>query len=144
MNMQNFEEQLSKMSKPEISSLKHQDMLAESIFKARDKFVLSWWWLCIPLYLVAAFIMKSCFMPAKSFLSSLHDFAEQNIYSALLLFVLIPVVFIVMNAWSIRKIYFLSGSPKTTRFLLSVWMQMLIILFAIFILIIYILQLSYS
>jgi hypothetical protein len=48
-----------------------------------------------------------------------------------------PVVFIVINYISIRKIYFLSGSPKTVRFLGSVWLQLLAIITSLFIIIIY-------
>ena len=57
--MQNFENKLIQMTKPEVSQLKHQDMLANEITKAKDKSVVSWWWLCIPLYIIATLIMKT-------------------------------------------------------------------------------------
>ncbi len=59
MEMKNFEDKLFHMTKPEVSQLKHQDMLANAITKAKDKSVLSWWWLSIPLYLITTLLMKS-------------------------------------------------------------------------------------
>jgi hypothetical protein len=48
MGKENFGETLSKMQKPEISELKHEELLAGIIMKAKDKSVVSFWWLCIP------------------------------------------------------------------------------------------------
>jgi len=33
------------MTKPEIQGLKHESMLADAITNAKDKSVVSWWWL---------------------------------------------------------------------------------------------------
>lgn len=137
MEMKNFEEKLLKMSKPEVSQLKHQEMLANAITKAKDKSVLSWWWLSIPLYLIATLLMKSFFMPSTTLMSNLHDLSSKEKYSSGLFFVVLPVVFIVINFMSIRKIYFLSGSPKSINFMQAVWFNFLIIIASILILIIY-------
>ena len=37
MKMKNFENILIQMTKPEVSQLKHQDILANAIIKAKDK-----------------------------------------------------------------------------------------------------------
>ena len=135
--MQNFEEKLIQMTKPEVSQLKHQDMLANAITKAKDKSVLSWWWLSIPLYIIAALLMKSVFMPNTTLISNIHEFISKERYSSVLFFLVLPIMFIVINFISIRRIYFLSGNQKTLNFSQSVWFNVLIIFLSILVLIIY-------
>jgi len=137
MEMENFEEKLTQMTKPEVTYLKHQDMLANAITKAKDKSVISWWWLSIPLYLIAALVMKTIFMPQTNLRLNIHEFSNREIYSSVLFFLVLPIVFIVINFISIRNIYFLSGSPKSISFLQTAWFNVLMILFSILILIIY-------
>ena len=137
MEMQNFEEKLIQMTKPEVSQLKHQDMLANAITKAKDKSVLSWWWISIPLYIIAALLMKSVFMPNTTLISNIHEFINKERYSSVLFFLVLPIMFIVINFISIRRIYFLSGNQKTINFLQSVWFNVLIIFLSILVLIIY-------
>ena len=135
--MENFEEKLIQMTKPQVSQLKHQDMLANAISKAKDKAVLSWWWLCIPIYLIAALLMKTLFMPHTTLILNIHELTNKEKYSSLLFFIILPTFFILLNLISIRKIYFLSGSPKTISFLRSVWFNVIVIVASIIILIIY-------
>lgn len=137
MESQNFEENLLKMTKPEVSQLKHQDMLSKAITNAKDKSVMSWWWLSTPLYIIAALLMKSVFMPQTTLLSNIQEFAFKEKYLAILIFLILPVIFIFLNFISIRKIYFLSGSPKSINFMLVVWYNILIIVVSIIVLIIY-------
>jgi hypothetical protein len=137
MEIKNFEEQLIKMEKPVVSQLKHQDMLAKAIISAKDKLVLSVWWLSIPLYMLAMLLMKSFFMPSTTLFSNLHELAQKMKYSSLLFFVAVPIAFIIINVISIRKIYFLSGNPKAAVFIKTTWFNMLIILASLIILIIY-------
>jgi len=137
MEMENFEETLTQMTKPEVTHLKHQDMLANAITKAKDKSVISWWWLSIPLYLIATLLMKTIFMPQTTLILNIHDFTSKEIYSSVLFFFVLPIVFIVINFISIRNIYFLSGSPKSISFLRTAWFNVLMIIFSILILIIY-------
>jgi hypothetical protein len=137
MEIKNFEEQLITMRKPEVSQLKHQDMLAKAITSAKDKSVLSIWWLSIPLYILATLLMKSYFMPTTTLFSNLHLLAKKMKYSSILFFVAVPVVFIVINFISIRKIYFLTSNPKSLVFIKAIWFNLLIILASLIILIIY-------
>ncbi len=139
MEMKKFEETLFQMTKPEVSQLKHQDMLANAITKAKDKSALSWWWLSIPLYILAALLMKSTFMPSTTLLSNLNDLISKQKYASILFFTVLPIVLIGLNVMSIKKIYFLSGSPKSIKFLKVVWFNVLIIIASILILIIYLL-----
>jgi len=137
MKMKIFEEKLIQMSKPEISQLKHQDMLANAITKAKDKSVVSWWWLCIPLYIIATLFMKTLFMPDTTLISNIYELKGKEWYSSLLLFLILPIVFITINLISIRKIYLLSGSPKTINFIGAIWFNVMIIIFSFLVLIIY-------
>lgn len=137
--MEKFEEILSQMTKPEVSQLKHQNMLANAVTKAKDKSVLSWWWLSIPLYILAALLMKSYFITSTTFLSNLNHLISKQKYASVLIFVVLPITFIVINFMSIKKIYFLSGSPKSINFLKAVWINVLIIIASVLILIIYLL-----
>ena len=120
MEMKDFEESLTRMTKPEVSGLKHQYMLANAITKAKDKSVVSWWWLCIPLYITAALLMKSMFMPNTSLISNLHELATTQVYLYIVSFLLLPIILIVLNLISIRKIYFLSVNHQAIIFLKSV------------------------
>ncbi len=131
--------ELLQMTKPEVSKLKHQNMLEKAIIKAKDKSVLSWWWLSIPLYILAGLLMKSIFMPFTTLGSNLHDLIGKAKYSSILFFLIVPILFIVINFMSIREIYFLSGSPKSLNFLKAVWFNLLIIIASIIILLIYLL-----
>jgi hypothetical protein len=131
METQDFENKLSQMKKPEVSNLEHQAILAEAIIKAKDKLVLSSWWLSIPMYIIAAFIMKSIYMPQTTLLISLHEFAAKQKLLAILLFIVVPILFIILNFISIRNTYKISGSLKYA------WLNLLIILFSILLLLIF-------
>jgi hypothetical protein len=137
MEKEEFEEKLIQMTKPEVNQLKHQDMLAKAISNAKDKTVLSLWWLIIPLYIISMLIMKSLFMPNTTLSSSIHDLAIRQRFVAYTFFLILPIIFILINTISIRKVYVLSGSPKSVSFLKSVWLNVLIIFFSILILIVY-------
>ncbi len=137
MEMQNFENRLNQITKPEVSQLKHQDMLANAITKAKDKSVLSWWWLCIPLYIIATLLMKTYFMPGTTLISNIYELTGKERYSSVLLFLVLPIIFIIINFISIRKVYLLSGSPRTIDFIRAIWFNALIIIFSILVVIIY-------
>lgn len=137
MDTQNFEEKLKQMTKPEIDQLKHQDMLADAITKLKDNSVVSWWWLVIPLYIITTLLMKSIYMPHTTLISNIHEFTSRQKFISALFLLILPVVFILMGTLNIRKIYFLSGNPKSMNFLKTAWLDILMILFSILILFIY-------
>jgi hypothetical protein len=136
MKTQNFEEKLVQMSKPEINQLKHEDMLANAITNAKDKSVLSWWWLVIPLYISATILMKIMFIPQKSFFANMHDLITGQKIMAVFFFLVMPAVLILLNFFSIRKVFILSGSPRSLNFLKSLWLNVLMIIFLSLIIII--------
>lgn len=135
--MENFEEILNRMNKPDITRLKHSDLLVKAIASSKDKSVVSFWWLLIPLYAIAAMMMKSLYIPQSPFRYNLHQFEEKEGHLSLLLFLLLPLLLIVINLLTIKKIYYLSGSPKTTEFLIFIWNNILVILISILLLIFY-------
>ncbi len=137
MEKEDFEEKLVQMTKPEVNQLKHQDMLAKAIANAKDKTVLSWWWLVIPLYVISMLLMKTLFMPDTTLISNIHDLTTRQKFVTWIFFLILPVFFILLNLISIRKVYHLSGNPKSFIFLKAVWPNIIMILFSILILIIF-------
>jgi hypothetical protein len=137
MEKENFEKKLEKMTKPEMPQLKHEDMLADAIINAKDQSVVSWWWLSVPLFIIMMLLMKSFYMPGTSLISNIHELAVKEKYMSLIFFFISPIVLIIVNILSIRRIYYLSGNPKSVNFLETVWFNVLIILLSVLILIIY-------
>jgi hypothetical protein len=84
-------------------------------------------------------MMKSLYMPGTTLVTNLQELAGREKYMSLLFFLISPVVLIILNAVSIRKIYFLSGSPKLLNFLQIVWLNVLVIVFSALIILIYLL-----
>ena len=97
METNNFEEKLSQMTKPEVNQLRHQEMVADAISNAKDRSVVNWWWLSIPLYIIAALLMKTAFMPKTTLISNIHEFAGKEKYSSLLFFLILPAMSIIIN-----------------------------------------------
>lgn len=137
METQNFEKKLNEMSKPEITGLKHEDMLAKAIINAKDKSVVSFWWLSVPAFITLMLLMKSVYMPGTNLISGIDELAAREKYISLIFFVISPIVLIIFNTASIRKIYFLSGNPRSLNFLQDAWLNVLMIVFSVFVLIIY-------
>jgi hypothetical protein len=105
--------------------------------KAKERSVVSFWWLCIPLYIIACLIMKSYFIPNSSLASTLHSFTNSKGYAAVLLFFILPFALILINLVSIRQLYFLYGDLTTAGFLKAIVVQILMILLSLLILLIY-------
>ncbi|MBL7994365.1 hypothetical protein JNM05_03240 [bacterium] len=137
MELQNFENNLIKMTKPEVSQLKHQDMLEAAIVKARARSAVSWWWLCIPMYLIAALCMKTFFMPGTTLISNMAELTNKESYSSILLFLFLPIVLMIISAITIRNAYTTSGKAKNVALLQKVWLNVIILIISIIIIIIY-------
>jgi hypothetical protein len=137
MEKKNFEKRLEEMEKPEIHGLKHETMLADAIINAKDKSVVSWWWLSVPVFIILMLMMKSTFMPGTTLISNMHELETSQKYIAFTFFLISPLILIIINAFTIRKIHFLSGSPKSINFLGTIWFNVLIIVFSLLIIIIY-------
>ena len=132
-----FKMKLTEMTKPEIPHMKHEDMLADAILNAKDKSVVSLWWLSVPAFVVLMLVMKSVYMPGTTLVSNMKEMELQNKFVSIIFFLVSPIVLIIINAFSIRKIYFLSGSPKSAAFLQDAWLNIMVIAFAVVVLIMY-------
>jgi hypothetical protein len=119
--------------------LRREDILADAIINAKDKSVVSWWWLSVPVFIILMLLMKSYFMPETTLITNIHEFAGREKYMSLIFFLISPIVLIVVNVFSIRKLYFLSGNPKSLNFLEIVWFNIVIIALSVVILLIYLL-----
>jgi hypothetical protein len=139
MENENFRKMMEEMEKPEISGLKHQDLIAKSVINARDKSVVSFWWLSIPLFIILMLLLKSVYMPGTTFISNIHALSSGDKYMSLIFFLITPVILIIINILTIRKTHFLSGNPEFLSFLQVIWSNVLIIVFSLLILIIYLL-----
>ena len=137
METRKFENKLKEMEKPEIHNLKHEDILSRTIINAKDKSVVSWWWLSVPVFIILMLMMKSTFMPGTTLISNMHELESGQKFISVAFFLISPLLLIIINALTIRKIHFLSGSPKSLNFLEAVWFNILIIVVAALIVLIY-------
>jgi hypothetical protein len=139
METDKFEERIRDMEKPEVSDLKHEDLLSVAIINARGKSLVSWWWISIPLFIILMLLMKSSYNPGTTFMSNINELKATDKYISLLFFLISPLLLIIVNAFTIRNIYLLAGKPKAFSFSEEIWFCVLNIALAIFIIIIYIL-----
>lgn len=132
-----FEKKLKEMTKPSIPDLKHEDMLANAIVNAKDKSIVSLWWLSVPVFIILMLLMKSFYMPGSSLISNLRELTATQKNLSVFFFLISPLLLIIFNVSSIRRVHFLSGSPKSLNFLEAVWFNILIILVSVLIIVIY-------
>lgn len=137
--MEEFEKILTQMTKPEISELKHMEALGKAISQSKSKLALSWWWLSIPTYVICMLLIKSHFMPHTTFSSNMHDMEGKFSFS-ILFFLVMPIVFIILNAFSIRKIFILSGGYKQQGLLRVALPNLMFMALSLAIIIIYLLN----
>jgi len=128
---------LNEMTKPEIGELKHEDMLAKGITKIKDKSTVSLWWVSIPVYLVAAFVMKSFYTPHLSIASAFHEMFGIKSYIGVLLFLVLPIILIIINLINAKQLFFLYGNSKRTAFLKMIYIETLMIILSLIVLLIY-------
>ena len=137
MEMQNFEKKLEEMTKPEVPQLRHQEQLTNALVKAKNRSVVSWWWLSIPLYIIGALLMKTAFVPHSSFFSNLKLLADKEWFIPVLFFVVLPVAIVTLNFITIKKVYYLMGNPRIISFLTDIWLNILIVICSVMVLFIY-------
>ncbi len=137
MTTEKFADVLSNMTKPEVNELKHEDDLSKVIMKAKARSAVSFWWLCIPLYIIAALIMKSYYAPNGSLIKILHEFTDSKGYTTILLFFILPVLLIVINLLTIKQLYFLYSGLTKAGFLKTIAVPILIIFLSLLVLLIY-------
>jgi hypothetical protein len=130
---------LEKMKKPETPHLKHEDILADAIISAKDQSVVSLWWLSIPFFIIIMLLLKIVYMPGTTLIANFQELASRGKYMTLIFFLISPVLIIIVNGLTIRKIQYLSGSSKAVKFLETVWLNILIITISVLTILIYLL-----
>lgn len=90
--MEDLQKILTGMSKPEVPPLKHQEALSRLVIQGKRRMAVSVWWLAVPVFMVAAFVMKEFYKPGSTLGSSIRDFKERNFLLSFLLFVFVPLV----------------------------------------------------
>jgi hypothetical protein len=137
MENENFTNMMEEMEKPEISVLRHEEIISKAIVSAREKSVVSLWWLSIPIFIILMLLIKSVYMPGTTLISNLHELSSGDKYMSLIFFLITPVILIIINILTIRKTHFLSGNPEFLSFLKVVWSNVLIIALSLLILLFY-------
>ena len=135
--MEDFEKILNDMTKPQVSQLRHQEMLTDAITKAKERSLISWWWIALPLYLLAALLMKSMYMPETTLKSNLHEFKGMNGIASILMFLVLPVIIIIINLFSIRQIHRISKNLGLNILFRTVWFNLLLFLMSVAVILIY-------
>ncbi len=84
------------------------------ISSVKDRLTLCLWWLSIPVYTIAIQYMKTWFLPKTIFRFNIHDFLIRERSAAFFMFVILPVLLILINAFSIRDLFKLENAyPKS-------------------------------
>ena len=139
--MEDFENKLEHLSKPEIKNLKHEPMIWEYFIKMKRKSALSWWWVFFPAYLIAILVMKSFYFPGRSTFEYLKDFIGNYPYFSFLVLTLMPLLTIIINLLAVKKIWFYSASGRLgLNFLRIIFFPLLLIFTSILIIVIYIIM----
>ena|GEM_PF-4032548 len=99
------------MSKPEVPPLKHQEALSKLIIQSKRKTVLSLWWLSVPVFMIAAFVMKQLYKPGSSLGASIREFKERHSIQALLLVFFLPLAVVAIQVWQLCR----SGPGRQIR-----------------------------
>ncbi len=131
--MDSFEESLEKMTKPSVDKLKHERVLSELIVSSRGRSVLAGWWLSIPLYLIAALVMKSMYVNNSGVIDNLLQIkASSGLYWVYML--VIPLGVMIMNIRILMVQYRESAAPSLPSLLSVYWYNALMILMSIMLL----------
>jgi hypothetical protein len=109
--------------------------LSNAIKNAKDIAAVGFWWLSVPVYLTVMLMMKSIYMPGTSLISNLKELAGSQQYIYIVFFIASPLMLILVNILTVRKIYILSG--KSMNFLQDVWVNVLMVVITVLVLIIY-------
>ena len=82
--MEDLQEILTEMSKPEVPNLKHQEAITDLIIRGKRKIALSLWWLSVPVFVLAALLMEQFYKPRSTVWSSIWKL--KNVHSTQNLF----------------------------------------------------------
>jgi len=135
--MQEFEVRLKQVEKPVVHDLRHQDVLAIAVADARSRSVVSWWWLAVSLYSLAALLMKTLFVPQETLTRNLHEFAMRDGWLSIVVFLILPGLSIAVNLPTMMRIYRESGKPRASRLLRITWLNVAVVIVSVVVIFIY-------
>lgn len=135
--MTEFEQKLDKMSLPSVDELKHEELIAANIINRKHKSSISFWWLSIPAYTIAAFFMKSFYYKGTSVFDMIKELINKEGYIGPVLFGVLPIVLLIINIISIRQANYLFGVLKRKAFIQSIFREILLIVLSFITLLIY-------
>src|SRR6185312_4742275 len=114
--MPDFKDMLDEMGKPELPDLRHKELLEKMIVRGKDKSILNVWWLAIGFYMVAAWVMKSAYVPGMTLRHSMEDYSGRHPYLAVLFFLVIPITITISCLFTLRRIFRDAGRPAWKDF----------------------------
>lgn len=136
--MDEFEQMLDDLSRPELPPLRHQEFMERAVIRIKARTIVSLWWLVIGCYVVASLLMKAAHVPGSSFARSFRLFSTVHPGWTILLFVVIPTAVAIFTAVSLHRIYVLAGRPRKAAFLRRMTLQSLTLVASIALLFMYV------
>lgn len=116
MEHQSFEEKMENLKKPDVSGVQHQEVLKMTLFNARKSAALGLWFVLIPCYFLFCVFMKYYFRAnlhlfdiAEEFFAQLDKNPNTHFLSPIL-FVVLPITGIIVNALSILHFEYRKGT----------------------------------
>lgn len=135
--MPDFEDMLDEMGKPELPDLRHKELLERVIVRGRDRSVLNVWWLAIGFYMVAAWVMKSAYVPGMTLRRSMAEYAGRHPYLAVIFFLIIPGTVMISCLITLRRTFRDAGRPAWKDFARAMAARYLTIGAAVLLILIY-------
>jgi hypothetical protein len=101
------------------------------ISSVKDRLTLSLWWLSIPVYTIAVQYMKTWFLPKTIFRFNIHDLIIRERTATFFLFIILPVIMIIINAFSMIELYKLENNFHNSKSFKLMWANVLEVIIAV-------------
>lgn len=134
MEQQSFEEKMENLKKPDVGAVQHQQALKMTLFNAKKSAALGLWFVLIPCYFLFCVFMKYYFQAnlhlfdlAEEFFAQLDKNPNTHFLSPIL-FVVLPITGIVVNALSILHFEYRKGARELVMTIQVRWMNICLLL----------------
>jgi hypothetical protein len=134
--MEDLQQLLTGMSKPEVPHLKHQEALTDLIIRSKRKITLSLWWLSVPVFVIAVLLMEQAYKPGSTLWSSIRKLKDRHSTQSALLLFLLPLVVCAIQLLQLRKYHLIRQSPWRVR-TNAIWVHLLLIFLSLITILIY-------
>ena len=132
-----FEKILTEMKKPEVLSLKHEELLSKALIHSKRRAAVSFWWLIIPGYIVSAFLMWHYFHPGSSLISALQEAINKQGYVSFLIFVIVPLTVLIVNMIHAKVLFQLYRNENGLTLFNKMALHLLIVMISMIVITIY-------